>query len=138
MPRPSGRHFVRAERAGFLAVGRVVESGAGSTEVRLTLAAAPAPSPAALARRGGLADATRTVGGYIAGGAHAAVTLVLVERTGHVLGKSALPVDDQLTSGALAATVDGLLGESDHGRSRPCRCPGIAGRWCGASPVAWP
>lgn len=114
VPRPSGRHFIRAERAGFVASGRVVESGAGSTEVRIALVAAPSPSAAELARRGALADASRTVGGYIAGGARAAVTLVLVDRSAHVLGKTTLPVDEQLTSGALAAAVDGLLGDGDR------------------------
>jgi hypothetical protein len=111
VPRPGGRHFVRAERAGFVAGGRVVESGAGTTEVRLALAPAAAPSPEELARRGALADAGRTLGGYIAGGAHATLTLVLVERGGRVVGKSALPLDEQLTSGALAAEALALLGD---------------------------
>jgi hypothetical protein len=124
VPRPSGRHFVRAERAGFIASGRVVESGAGSTEVRVTLAAAPSPSAAEIARRGALAEAGRTVGGYIAGGAHAAVMLVLVERGGRVLGKSSLPVDEQLTSGALAGAVDALIGDGDRRGTAP-------------PPVAW-
>lgn len=115
VPRPPGRHFVRAERAGFVAAARVVESGAGTTEVRLTLAAAPSPSAAELARRGALAEATRTVGGYVSGGTHAAVTLVLVDRSGRTLGKSSLPVDADLTSGALAAAVDGLVGDGDRG-----------------------
>ncbi len=118
VPRPGGRHFVRAERAGFVAGGRVIESGEGTTEVRLTLVAAAAPSPEELARRGALADAARTLGGYIAGGAHATLTLVLVERGGRVVGKSALPLDEQLTSGALAADVFALLGEQNaHGVS---------------------
>lgn len=114
VPRPPGRHFVRAERAGFVPSSRVVESGAGATDVRLSLAAAAAPSAAELARRGALADAARTVGGYVAGGAHAVVDLVLVGSGGHVLGKRSLTVDAELTSGALAAAVDSLLGDADH------------------------
>ncbi|MGZ3428768.1 MAG: hypothetical protein ACXVCV_19075, partial [Polyangia bacterium] len=97
---------------------------AGSTEVHVTLVAAPSPGAAEIARRGALAEAGRTVGGYIAGGARAAVTLLLVERGGRVLGKSSLPIDEQLTSGALAAAVDGLLGEGDKRGTAPL-------------PVAW-
>jgi hypothetical protein len=114
VPRPPGRHFVRAERPGFVAAARVVESGSATSEVRLTLAPAPAPSAIELARRGTLAEATRTVGGYISGGARAAVSLVLVDRSGRVLGKTSLPVDAELTSGALAAAVDALVGDGDH------------------------
>jgi len=110
VPRAGGRHFVRAERAGFVSSGRVVESGGGATEVRLTLSPLAPPSAADIARRGALADASRVVGGWIGGGAHAVVTLVLVDRNGAQLAKTSLAVDEQLTSGALAAAVDGLFG----------------------------
>jgi PEGA domain-containing protein len=119
VPRPGGRHFIRVERAGYEAAGRVVESGAGATEVRIALQPAPGPSAAELARRGALADAGRTLGGYIAGGARAAVTLLLVERGGRVVGKASLPVDAELTSGALAGAVDTLLGDSERRGTAP-------------------
>lgn len=122
--RSPGRHFVRAERAGFVAGGRVVESAGATTDVRITLAPATAPTSSEIARRGALADANRIVGGYIAGGAHATLTLVLVERSGRALGKASLAVDDQLTSGALAGAVDTLLGDAEHRGTAP-------------PPVAW-
>jgi hypothetical protein len=119
VPRHAGRHFVRVERAGFVAAGRVVENGATPVDVRVSLTAAAEPGAGELARRGALANANRTMGGYIAGGAHAVVTLILVERSGRVLGKSSLPVDEQLTSGALASAVETLLGDGDHRGAAP-------------------
>src|SRR5262249_53969513 len=115
VPRPAGRHFVRAERAGFVAAGRVVETGSGATgssatEAKLTLTPAPAPSALELARRGTLANGARAVGAFVGGGQRATLTLLYVDAAGRTLGKSTLPVDDQLTSGALAAAVDALVG----------------------------
>ena len=129
VPRPPGRHFVRAERAGFVAGGRVVESGAGSTEVRLVLTPATAPTSEELDRRGALVGASRTVGGYIAGGAHAALSLVLVERGGRVVGRRALPIDEQLTSGALAAAVLALVGDEDARVVAPLPRPWYRRAW---------
>jgi hypothetical protein len=123
VPRAPGRHFVRVERAGFEPSGRVVESGAGTTDVRIALTPATPPPAAELARRGALADATRTIGGYIAGGTRANVTFVLVERGGRVTGKASVPVDAELTSGAIAAAVDGLVGDADRRGTAPPPTP---------------
>ncbi|MDB4969059.1 MAG: hypothetical protein JWN44_4748 [Myxococcales bacterium] len=127
--RPAGRHFVRVERAGFVASGRVVENGATPVDVRVSLTPASEPGASELARRGALADANRTLGGYIAGGAHAMVTLVLVERSGRVLGKSTLAVDEQLTSGALASAVEALLGGGDRRGAAPNAVPWFRRPW---------
>jgi PEGA domain-containing protein len=124
VPRPAGRHFVRAERAGFVAAGRIVESGTGSTEAKLSLTPAATPSALELARRGSLANGARTVGAFIGGGQRAVLTLLYVDASGRTLGKSTLPVDDQLTSGALAAAVDGLVG-------------GVAGETVARAPRPW-
>lgn len=122
--RSPARHFVRAERAGFLSSGRVVETSGATTEVRLTLAPVTPPSPADLARRGAVADAERVVGGYIAGGAHASVTMVFVDRAGRLLGRESVPIDADLTTGALGAMVDALIGDSERKGAPPL-------------PVAW-
>ena len=122
--RSPGRHFVRAERAGFVSSGRVVESRAGTTEVKLTLAPAVPPSAADLARRGAVVDAERIVGGYIAGGAHASVTMMFVDRSGKLLGRESVPIDADLTTGALGAMVDALIGDSERKGAPPL-------------PVAW-
>ena len=124
VPRPPGRHFVRAERAGFVSTGRVVESSGATTEVRLSLAPATPPTPADLARRGAVVDATQTVGGFIAGGAHANVTMMLVDRAGHLLRRESVPIDADLTTGALGAMVDALIGDSERKGTPP-------------PPVAW-
>jgi hypothetical protein len=121
--RAGGRHFVRAERAGFVSAGRVVAIGASGGDVHLTLTPLAPPGPEQIARRGALAEATHVVGGYIGGGAHAMVTLLYVDGHGALLGKSALPVDDQLTSGALGAAVEALLGSSAGAPAAPRERP---------------
>lgn len=113
--RPPGRHFVRVERPGFVASGRVVELAGGTRALRVTLTAARAPTPDEVARRGALAEAQHTVGAWIAGGARATLTLVYVDGAGASLGTRALAVDEQLTSGALAAAVEALVGGGSDG-----------------------
>ena len=51
------------------------------------------------------------------------LTLVYVERSGRVLGRTTLPVDAELTSGALAAAVYGLLGDEERHGVAPLAVP---------------
>lgn len=122
--RPPGRHFVRVERAGFAGKGTVADLGSSGATVRLTLDALRPPDAVALARRGQLADAKRTLGAYLtAAQGKAVLTLVVVDNgNGHAGDKATIPVDEQLTSGELAARVDELLG-GESARANPLNHP---------------
>jgi hypothetical protein len=126
LQRPVGRHFVRVERPGFAPVGRTVDLSQSGAELKIALEPARAPSPDELARRGLLADAKKTLGAYITGReGHASLSLVLVDdHSGAIDGRVALPADDRLTSGGLAAAVDALLG-AEGARANPVLRPPV-------------
>jgi hypothetical protein len=145
---PAGRHFVRGERAGFVAAARVVAIGEAGGEVRLTLAAATAPTAAELARRGALAASARTLGAFVsARDGRPELTLMLVGGKGTVEGRRALAADATLTTATLAAAVDALLGDEAARAAVATSAPpppwwrrawvwGVAGGVAGATAIA--
>jgi hypothetical protein len=105
-----GPHFVRAERPGFTASGRVADVPPSGASVELRLEARAAPSAADLARRGAAAGAGEVMGAWVsARDGQARVELARVEVAGaRIAARAALADDEQLTSTALAAAVESL------------------------------
>jgi hypothetical protein len=106
---PAGRHFVRAERAGFSSAGRSVEVGAAGLSLSLSLSARPAPPSELFTRAAAVLGARRVVGAWI--GAHgeiAVLELAVVDgATGEVRARSQVEVA-RLTDSALAAAVESI------------------------------
>jgi hypothetical protein len=96
-----------------VATARTVELAAPALETHLLLVAAPQPSAEALARRGALAGATGTLGAFLrpnrAG--RPELTLWLLGAGGGNEGRRTLVADATLTTAALAAAIDALLGD---------------------------
>jgi hypothetical protein len=117
----AGRHFVRAERAGFRAVGRAVSLGGDGAEVALTLAPTEPPTAELLARQGAVYGARRVVGAWSGGAAGApTIELALVDVPSAQLRARGQIVDDaRLTTGALAQAVDPLLARDAAPPERP-------------------
>jgi len=109
---PVGRHFVRAERAGFHGAGRLVDLAVGGTAARVELSPLSVPSVDDIAKRGALAGAHRVLAASLtAKGPHAALALQWVDVPSHrSLGRSELPLDERLTTAALTSSVDALVG----------------------------
>jgi hypothetical protein len=133
LTRPLGRHLVRAERSGFVPLGKPVEVSRDA-EVRLALSPATPPSAADLARRAQLAGHRRAVAAFVTSdGGRPVLALWLIDATtANVEARTQVADDERLTTGAVAAAVDLLLGEAivPGGTAAPRR------HWA-KSPLLW-
>lgn len=108
---PAGRHFVRAERAGFSPSGRTIEVSANGASLTIALSARPAPPVDLFVRRAQLAGARRVLGAYIGAKSGAAVLELLLAdvASGVVRSRVSLELGARLSESALASAVDALL-----------------------------
>jgi hypothetical protein len=108
---PAGRHFVRAERAGFTAAGRTVEISPAGAQVALLLSPRPAPPSESYLARASQLGAHRVVGAWIsARGETPLLELSLAEvATGRVRGRTSLELSARLGEATLAAALDRLV-----------------------------
>jgi hypothetical protein len=103
-----GAHFLRAERAGFAAQGRVAVVASPASE-HFTLAPLAAPTIAELAQRGATAGARQVIAAWVnARDGRARLELRRIDKD-RALAESALADDESLTTAALAGAVDALL-----------------------------
>jgi hypothetical protein len=107
---PAGRHFVRAERAGFTGAGHTVEISPQGMPASLSLTLQPRPAPPV---KSFIERATQkqVVGAWIGARDNVAVLeLALIEvATGQVRGRASLPLGPALTDSALATALDVLV-----------------------------
>jgi hypothetical protein len=108
---PVGAHLVRVERSGFRAGGRLVQLGTAGAEARVQLEPAPSPTLEQLAARGRQLAAHRLIAAWAAlAQGRVSVELVLLDvRGARAEGRTRLPDDERLTTGELAAAIDGLF-----------------------------
>ncbi len=125
---PTGRHFVRAERAGFTAAGRTIEVGQTGAAASLSLTARPVPSSELLTRSAGLLSASRVVGAWIDthDGAPVLELSVIDVATGQVRARAQLETA-RVTSSDLDAVLGRLLPVSATAPRRWFRRPLVWG-----------
>jgi hypothetical protein len=99
---PAGRHFVRAERAGFEGAGRTVEVTPAGASVSLALSPRAAP-PMEMFR------GPRVVGAWIGARDGAAVLELAHVRDGRVSARTSVTLGPRLTEPALAAALELLV-----------------------------
>jgi PEGA domain len=107
---PAGRHFVRAERGGFLSAGKTIEiARGGDATLTLPLSSRSAPAVGEFTRAAAVLGARRVVGAFIGarGDAPTLELLAVVTAGGDVRARAQLEVG-RLTTAELEAAVDRL------------------------------